>query len=277
MAKHHRLKINALRLAIVAGILLCWEYLPQIPWVKVNEPWSQPFFIRSPSLVAKEFYLLGISGQYLETGATYYVPVTLWNYYLRTFTETMLGFIIGVFAGLLIGLMLSRSKLLGDALTPLLNTYNAMPKIIIVPLIVLVLGAALLSMTVVAVITVFFTVFYNSFQGSKDLDPDIRIAYKILGASKLDMFLNVELPNTVSWVLASLPNAIAACFGIVLVAEILSGAPGLGLVLSDATDLLESDVAFVVILLIGATGVGMIFGINYLTKKIFPWLPQFRG
>jgi NitT/TauT family transport system permease protein len=274
MARLGLTKGRIITVLIVVVWIVSWEYAPQIPWVKKNVLWAQPFFISSPSRILAKFNLIGIMGQAAlpPIGQTAY----LWPSFFSTLQAALLGFIGGVTLGLVAGVVLSQSRTAEDALRPYLLFYNSMPKIVIIPIIIILLGPGQLSKVVVSISTVFFTVFFNVFEGSKNLDPDIRTAYQVLGGSRLDLFLNVEVPNAVSWTLASLPNAMSHALVVVLTAEILGGIPGLGFILFTGTELFLSDTTFVVILLTGAVGATLVIGLSILKKKAFPWLPQFR-
>ena len=236
--------------------------------------WFKPFFISSPSLIAQLFYKGAILGQPVSNALG--KPVYLAPYFWSTIGAVLLGFLSGVSLGLVIGLLLGTSISAEEVLVPFANLFNSMPIVVFIPILVLVLGVGLESKLVLATQAVFFTIFYNVLQGSKNFDRETRENIKMLGASKFDMFLNVDLPNAVSWTLAGLPNAIAIALSAVIIIEIVSASPGLGYLLLFSTLEFQASLTFVVMILTAAVGVILILSLSYLKKRLFPWLPEFR-
>lgn len=120
-----------IQLACVAGFLLAWEYVPRIPGIAGDVKWLDPFFISAPSRVAESVWDL-VAGN---------VPgASLWSYLYTTLFGTIVGATIGLVLGALAGLILSNSPKLSDVLRPFIVILNSVPRVALIPVIVILVG-----------------------------------------------------------------------------------------------------------------------------------------
>jgi NitT/TauT family transport system permease protein len=156
------------RLGLIAVVLLVWEVAPRYPTIAAAVPVLDPFFISAPSRIAVKFWELaftsGDQGAVLKSGNLF---VQLWS----TLEATILGFVIGVGTGFLAGLVLSQMRTLADILHPYMVAVNALPRIALVPLIIMVFGTGLGAKLVLAWLIVFFIVFFNTYAGGRAIEP----------------------------------------------------------------------------------------------------------
>jgi NitT/TauT family transport system ATP-binding protein len=152
------------RLALIVAVLAIWQWVAQIPGVIRWAPIFDPFFISAPSRIAAKFWELattaGDQGAVLKSGNLF---VQLW----ATLWATLLGFVVGVGSGFLAGLVLSQWGTMADILHPYLVAFNALPRIALVPLLIMIFGTGLLAKVVLAWLIVFFIVFFNTYAGGR--------------------------------------------------------------------------------------------------------------
>lgn len=134
-------------------------------------------------------------------------PGEIYSHLLVTLTETMLAFGIGTVLGLGIGLWLALSPLTSAILDPYIKASNAMPRVILAPIFAMWFGLGIWSKVALAVTLVFFIVFFNVYQGVKEVSPVVLSNARMLGANQRQLMRTVYLPSATSWVfLACIPR-----------------------------------------------------------------------
>ena len=128
----------------------------------------------------------------------------LWEQIAVTMEETVIGFIIGVVLGIFFGVLLGRSKLLSDIFSPYIKAGNAIPRVVLGSIFAIWLGLGIQSKIALAVVLVFFIVFFNAFQGVREVDRNLIANARILGASPRQLSMHVIIPSALSWIIASL-------------------------------------------------------------------------
>jgi NitT/TauT family transport system permease protein len=262
------------RAALVAGTLLVWEYLPRVPGITAWAPLFDPFFISAPSRIALKFWELattsGDTGTVLKSGNLF---VQLW----ATLWTTLLGFVIGVTTGFVAGLLLSQMKRLADVLHPYLVAVNALPRIALVPLIIMIFGTGIAAKLVLAWLIVFFIVFFNTYAGGRALDPAVMDACRILGASRRQLLRTVVIPHVAGWTFAILPLAMSASIIGVVVGEFVGGAQGLGYIITVALGQLEATDLFVALITLCVVAVTLITLATRIERRLLHWRPEHVG
>lgn len=256
------LAVLALRMLVVAAILLAWQYLPEIPWLQHRAPVFDPFFVSSPSNVMGRIVTLG-------TGANGQQP--MWGALAQTLGGTFLGVGIGTVAGALMGLLFSQNRLLSDVLAPLVAVFNAMPRIALIPIFIILAGATLTTSVLTSVSVVFFLVFYNAFNGGLSVPPAVVQNAQLLGASSWEIMLQVRLRYVMVWTLASLPNAISFGLVSVVTAEMLTGALGMGRLLSISISTVDSTLTFAVVVVLTIVGVSLVLASDLVKRRVLHW------
>lgn len=259
--------LNSARLLIVGAFLAAWQWLPQIPGIADRVSFLDPFFISSPRAVAQRVW-----GLTTGSGGT----ATLWDQFIFTVGSALIGTAIAVVFGTLIGLFLSNSDITERILRPLLVAVNAIPRIAIVPIVVIIVGSSARANIVTAVTVVVFLVFYNALEGGRSVSQEMIDNAGIMGASQREIMFRVRLPIVLGWVAATIPNAIA--FGLIgsVTTEIFSGAPGIGQLLKAAVDTADATLTFSVVVVLTVTGVVLVAGTSALQQKLMPWWRERR-
>ena len=264
-SRSRRVQTLAIQLAIVAGFILLWEYLPRIDWLSERYKFMDPFFISSPTEVARTLgeLIMGSNGR-----------PSLWPYARETVTAALLGTGIGTLLGAGCGLVLSHSDRANEVLRPLIVALNAVPRIAIIPIFVILFGPSLTAGVVTAVTVVFFVVFFNAYEGGRSVPPEMLQNARLLGASHMQIMLRFRWPYTLAWTIASLPNAIAFGLLIVVTTEILSGTAGLGRLILDSTTSLQADLTFAVVIVLSVVGIVFVALTGLLRRRWLHWWTQ---
>jgi NitT/TauT family transport system permease protein len=259
------------RLALVAAVLLVWECVPRIPDVRPWAPIFDPFFISAPSRIAAKFWDLattsGDQGVVLKSGNLF---VQLW----ATLATTLVGFVVGVGSGFVAGLVLSQWRTAADILHPYLVAVNALPRIALVPLIIMVFGTGLAAKVVLAWLIVFFIVFFNTYAGGRAIEPALLDACRVLGASRRQLLRTVVVPHVAGWTFAVLPLAMSASIIGVVVGEFVGGAQGLGYIITVALGQLEATDLFVALITLCLVAVVLITLTARAERRLLHWRPE---
>ncbi|MFN3496007.1 MAG: ABC transporter permease, partial [Hydrogenophaga sp.] len=151
-----------------------------------------------------------------------------------TLTETLLAFAIGAIGGLLGGLWLALSPMASAILEPYIKAMNSMPRIILAPIFAVWFGLGIASKVALGVTLVFFIVFFNVYQGVKEVSPVILANARMLGASQRQLLRHVYLPSATSWVFSSLHTSVGLAFVGAVVGEYLGSSQGVGYLILQA-------------------------------------------
>jgi NitT/TauT family transport system permease protein len=207
-AMKHRFYIRVAQLLVGLAFVALWEIASRASWV-------DPFFVSQPSSIAARLWeWFGQFDVYRD------LEVTL--------LEAFLSIVIGGALGLAIGFLFARVKVLAEVMDPYVKIANSMPRLIFAPLFLLWFGIGIGSKVALGVSLVFFIVFFNTYQGIKDVDRVLVDNARMLGASERDLFRHVFLPSALTWIFASLHVSVG--FGIIgaVVGEYLGASRGIG-------------------------------------------------
>jgi len=207
----------------------------------------------------------------------------LWNWFASgeiyahlwvTLLETLLAFVIGTVSGVLIGLWLALSPTSSALFDPYIKAANAMPRVILAPIFFVWFGLGVASKVALGVTLVFFIVFFNVFQGVREVSPVILANARMLGASRRQLLRHVYLPSAMSWVFASLHNSIGLAFVGAVVGEYLGSAKGVGYLIHQAEGVFDINTVFAGILLLTAFALVLDWLVGMLEKRLMVWQPR---
>ena len=136
-----------------------------------------------------------------------------------TLLETLLAFVIGTLAGLVVGLWLALSDTASRLLDPYIKAVNSMPRVILAPIFAVWFGLGIWSKVVLGVTLVFFIVFFSVYHGVREVSPVLLANARMLGASKRQLLRHVYLPSATAWVFASLHAAVGMAFDGAVIGE----------------------------------------------------------
>jgi sulfonate transport system permease protein len=254
--KRRRL-VMAARIAIFVFIVGGWEICARAHIV-------DPFFFGEPSKIALQIKDWVANGT--QAGSLFeQVRVTL--------TEAVLGFVIGVVLGVVFGIALGRIQFLADVFSPYIKVMNSIPRIVLGSIFIVWLGLGISSKVALAIVLVFFAVFFNAFQGTREVDQNLIANARILGASKRQVTTHVVLPSALTWIIASLHVSFGFALIGAIVGEFLGAQKGLGLLISQAQGTFNPNgvfAAMVIIAIVALIAEGLI---GLLERRLLSWRP----
>ncbi|MFE9449545.1 ABC transporter permease [Streptomyces sp. NPDC006739] len=222
------------------------------------------FFFGQPTGIAKRLVELFQHGT--ETGSFY---SNIWT----TLQEALIGFALGTVAGVIFGVALGQSRFLSEVLGPYIKIVNAIPRIVLGSIFIVAFGIGTLPKVLLAAVLVFFIVFFNAFQGVREVDRNILANAKVLGASQLQIIRHVTVPSALTWIIASLHSAFGFAIVGALVGEVLGAQSGLGLVIKTAQDQFDPNGVFATMLVIAVIVLGAEWLIGKLEHRLLSWRP----
>lgn len=191
-----------------------------------------------------------------------------------TLLETVMAFAIGTVFGLLMGLWLALSPIAAAILDPYIKALNAMPRVILAPIFSVWFGLGMASKVALAITLVFFIVFFNVYQGVREVSPVILANAKMLGASQKQLLRAVYLPSATSWVFSSLHTSVGLAFVGAVVGEYLGSARGVGYLIlqAEGTFDINTVIAGIVVLTFCALLLDML--VTLTEKRLLTWQPR---
>ena len=202
------------------------HFVKPLDWKEHAQRWGiDQFFYSQPSQIAERLHDWFTTGP--SSGPIWeHIGVTLW--------EAVSGFIIGSIAGVVLGILLGQARFAADVLAPFIKAANAIPRIVLASLFVIWFGLGLSSKIATAVVLVFFAVFFNAFQGAREVDRNLVNNARILGASRTQVLTSIVVPSATSWIFASLHAAFGFALIGAVVGEYAGADKGLGLLIANA-------------------------------------------
>jgi NitT/TauT family transport system permease protein len=260
--QRHQVFVRGTQVLLLVMLLLGWEYLPQIPELAASSKFLDPFFVSSPSRIAKRLgdLMTGTNGSPL-----------IWNFVWPTVSAAMIGLVVGVVTGALAGLLLSSSKFLSDVIRPYLIAFNAIPRIALIPVIVILFGASQTASVVICWLVVFFVAFFNSYEGGRTVAPHLLQNAAVMGANRWDIMRHIRLPFCIAWTLAAVPLAATFSLLIVIGSEIITGTLGLGRILTVATASVDASLTFAIVVVMSVLGVAITTVIGFVQRRAMHW------
>lgn len=188
-----------------------------------------------------------------------------------TVRSMLLGYAIAAVLGLLIALPIAFSRIMQRTVYPLLVISQLVPKVALAPIFVIWFGFGLLPKIMIVFLLSFFPVLLNSIVALKSIDPEIIYLARSTGASRLDMFLKVRLPNSMPTIFAGLKlAAISATIGAVI-GEFIGSDSGLGYIILTAQGDLQTDLSFSAIVILTVLGFLLYYGVESVERISIPW------
>src|SRR5215469_5737369 len=253
-----RASILAAQVALFIVVFGGWQLFTSLKIV-------DPFFFGQPSGIVHQAWA------WVQHGTNF---GSIWEQIWTTMEEAIFGFLIGVAAGVVAGVLLGQVRFLSEVLSPYIKAVNALPRIVLGTLFIIFLGLGMSSKVVLAAFLVFFVVFFNAFQGVREVDGNLINNVRILGASRLQVVRNVVIPSALTWIIASLHVAFGFAVIGAIVGEVLGAQHGLGLIISNAQNNFDADGVFAAMLIIGVLALTAEWLIGLLERRLLAWRPQ---
>lgn len=256
-----RAGVTLIQGALLAAFFLIWEYGPKVESLREAITFLDPYYISSPSAVWDQL-------KALSTGDD---TISMWSYVGSTVTASVIGIVAGTVLGAIAGLLLSNSPALSDVFRPFLIAINAVPRIALIPIVVIICGPSLKASIVTAVMIVFFVVFFNAYEGGRSVPAQVVQNARMLGASPRQVMFRIRLRYVQAWSFAALPNAVSFGLMAVVTSEILTGTEGLGRLLLESVTTVQASLTFAVVVVLSVLGLVFVVGTDILNKRLMHW------
>ncbi|WP_236791827.1 ABC transporter permease [Amycolatopsis sp. GM8] len=190
-----------------------------------------------------------------------------------TLQEALIGFVIGTLLGIVCGIALGRIRFLADVFGPFIKVLNAIPRIVLGSVFVLAFGLGLESKILLVIVLVFFGVFFNAFQGTREVDRNFIANASILGASRWQVTRQVVLPSAFTWIIASLHVSFGFALIGAIVGEFLGGYAGLGVLIKNAQGTFDANGVWAAMVIMAIVALIAEWLITRLERRLLRWRP----
>jgi len=191
-----------------------------------------------------------------------------------TLLETVLAFGIGTVLGLACGLWLALSPLAAAIADPYIKAANSMPRVILAPIFAVWFGLGIASKVALGVTLVFFIVFFNVYQGVKEVSPVVLANARMLGASQRQLLRHVYLPSATSWVFSSLHTSVGLAFVGAVVGEYLGSSRGVGYLILQAEGAFDINTVMAGILVLTVFALMLDGAVGKIELRLMKWQPR---
>jgi len=249
---------------LLVGLFVLWQVL--------SSPTILPPFVWENPHRASFFF-----GEPVKMGAViwaWFTEGTIYQHLWVTLQETALAFVIGSVLGLVVGLWLGLSPTASALFDPYITAMNAMPRVVLAPIFMVWFGLGIWSKVALGVTLVFFIVFFNVYQGVKEVSPVVLNNAAMLGANHRQLLRYVYLPSATSWVFSSLHNAVGMAFVGAVVGEYLGSARGVGYLIQQAEGAFDINTVFAGILVLTAFALVLDFAVGRIERRLLVWRPS---
>ena len=202
------------------------------------------------------------------------VEADIYRHLAVTLAETLLAFGVGSVLGLAAGLWLALQPMASAILEPYIKALNSMPRIILAPIFAVWFGLGIASKVALGVTLVFFIVFFNVYQGVKEVSPVVLANARMLGADKRALLRHVYLPSATSWVFSSLHTSVGLAFVGAVVGEYLGSSQGVGYLILQAEGTFDINTVMAGILVLTAFALVLDGAVGRIERKLMKWQPR---
>src|SRR3954452_16764507 len=257
-----RTTLLLLQLMVAVAAIGLWHILTTVPILGVTL--LPPFFFSNPSDVAARIVKLFVGG-------------TVWKHLWVTLTESGLAFVIGSIGGVLIGFWFARQPLVAAVFDPYVKMINALPRVVLAPIFALWLGLGIWPKVALGVTLVFFIVFFNVYQGVKEVSQTVLDNGRMLGMSERQLSRHFYWPSALSWMFSSLHTSVGFAVVGAVVGEYLGSAAGLGYLIQQAEGIFDVAGVFAGMFVLSAFVILIDFGVTLVERRLLVWRPTVDG
>lgn len=248
---------------LLAAIFVFWWAMTKpgfIPAFFFSDDSQAAFFFGEPVIILQRIWEWFAGGEiYSHLGVTLY--------------ETVMAFVIGTIAGLAVGLWLALSPVAAAVADPFIKGFNSMPRVILAPIFAVWFGLGPASKIALGFTLVFFIVFFNVYQGVREVNPNVLASAKMLGATRWQLLRYVYLPSAMSWVFSSLHTSVGMAFVAAVIGEYLGSAEGVGYLILQAETTFDMNTVMAGILVLTACALILDRIVTEVEKRLMRWQP----
>ena len=244
----------------VAVLLVVWEVLPRIMTLKAGTK----LFFTTPGQIVGTLWNLFASG-------------AIWTPLGVSASGFALGLGLAIVVGLPLGVLIGRSRVLNAMLDPFITAFNATPRLVFLPLVMLWFGLGLWTKVVIVFIGALFPLLINTYEGVRNADKTLINVVRSFGASEWDVARLVVVPNAMPYIIAGLRLAIGRAVLGVVVAEFFGSESGLGVMMVQAAGRYQVDVVFSGLIVFAVLSLALTAMVQVLENRLSRWRPQRAG
>lgn len=261
-------------------LLLLWEIAVHLAWLDAR-------FFPAPSTIITALVNLIVKGELL--GKLWLLPGFIstgdWAGVLKVFAEGHLwislyrifaGFVLGAVPGIALGTLMGMNRTIRIALEPVLSALYVLPKIAILPLVMLVLGIGEVSKIAIVGIAAFFLVLFNTMAGVRDIEVIYLEAGRNYGANRWQLFRHVILPSASPFIFVGLRLSLGTALIVIIAAEFVAARYGLGYLVWFSWQTLLTENMFAGLIVIMILGTLFTSGLHALERRLVPWQREER-
>jgi NitT/TauT family transport system permease protein len=253
-----RFTLLAWQVAVAVIALALWQFFATVPVLgKVLLP---PFFFSTPLDVASQIV------NWFWTG-------TIWKHLVITLWESILAFVIGSALGVAVGFWFARQPRIAAVFDPYVKMVNALPRVVLAPIFTLWLGLGIWSKVALGVTLVFFIVFFNVYQGVKEVSPTVLDNGRMLGMNDRQLMRHVYWPSALSWMFSSLHTSVGFAVVGAVVGDYLGSAAGLGYLIQQAEGIFDVAGVFAGMFVLSAFVLLIDYGVTLVERRLLVWRP----
>ena len=254
-----RLTLLALQLLVAIVTLALWQLLATVPvFGKILLP---PFFFSKP---------LDVASQVVD----WFASGVIWKHLAITLWESILAFAIGSFLGVAVGFWFARKPLVAAVFDPYVKMANALPRVVLAPIFALWLGLGIWSKVALGVTLVFFIVFFNVYQGVKEVSTTVRDNARMIGMNEGQLMRHVYWPSAMSWMFSSLHTSVGFAVVGAVVGEYLGSAAGLGYLIQQAEGVFDVAGVFAGMFVLSAFVILIDMAVTVVERRLLVWRPD---
>lgn len=246
------------RIALIAGLILTWEAGTGgfgLGWNVVETA-----IVARPSLIARDMVA------YAESGL-------LMRDLQATLSAAFLGLFFGAAGGIALGLLFGRFTTLAAVFEPIMVALNSLPRITLAPMLILWFGLGMTSKVALSLFTVFFVIFFNTFLGVRNVDPELVKAVRVMGGGPRHVARMVVIPSVASWIFAALRTSVSFALTGAVVGEFVGSTRGLGYRMLLAAGTLHTERVFAIMVILMIVGSSLVEISRRVERYLLRWRP----
>src|SRR6202012_1157864 len=257
-----RLMLLIFQLLVAVIGLGLWQFFAPVP---CSGPMLlPPFFFSNPVDVGSQIV------DWFSTGVIWkHLAITLW--------ESILAFAIGSLGGVMVGFWFARQPRVAAVFDPYVKMANALPRVVLAPIFTLWLGLGIWSKVALGVTLVFFIVFFNVYQGVREVSATVRDNARMLGMNERQLMHHVYWPSAMSWMFSSLHTSVGFAVVGAVVGGYLGSAAGLGYLIQQAEGVFDVAGVFAGMFVLSAFVILIDVGVTLVERRLLVWRPSPDG
>lgn len=252
-----RIEPTAWGTASIVVLLLIWQFVPYFVPLKAGTR----LFFTVPSQIAGTLWQMIVSG-------------SLWGPLGVSATAFAIGLALAIVVGLPLGILIGRSSLLNAMFDPFITAFNATPRLVFLPLLMLWFGIGLWSKVAVVFLGALFPLLINTYEGVRNADKLLINVVRSFGAKEWDIARLVVVPNALPFIVVGLRLAIGRAVLGVVVSEFFGSQEGLGVVMVRAASGFKVDVVFAGLIVFAGLSLLMTGLVKLVEHRLTRWRPE---